>query len=307
MSVPTGTMSVYAAIGNREDLTDLIVNISPTATPVLSMTERTRANAVLHEWQTDALKAAASVARIEGDDANIKTITPTVRLTNSTQIIDNNFIVSRTQEAVKHAGRGSEVEYQTGKAMKELANDIEYALVVNSAAASAGDSSTARNLKGIRGWIVTNSNTASAATATRSLTSALIDAQLSAVWLLGGQPDTLLIGNTAKLLMVNTTNFPGMTRNIQAVEGKFSLFVDIYQGAIGGTLKVVPSITMSNITTMANSLFGLELAKWRPAFLRDIIRTPLALTGDGQKFQIVAELTLESLQEKANFRITDLA
>lgn len=307
MTVPTGTMSVYAAIGNREDLTDLIVNISPTSTPVLSMTERTRANAVLHEWQTDALKAAAQVARVEGDDANIKTITVTARLNNYTQIIDNNFIVSATQEAVKHAGRGSEVEYQTTKAMKEIANDIEYALVVNSAAASAGDSSTARTMKGIRGWIVTNSNTATAATATRSFTAALIDAQLSAVWLLGGQPDTLLIGNTAKLLMVNTTNFPGMTRNVQAQEGVYKMYVDIYQGAIGGSLKVVPSITMSNVATMANSVFGLEIAKWRPAFLRDITRTPLAKTGDGQKFQIVAELTLEALQEKANFRITDLA
>lgn len=307
MSFPAGQYATYKAAGNREDLTDLITNISPTETPFLSMSDRgPRAAAVLHEWQTDALKSAERVAREEGDDANFKEITATTRLNNYCQIIDNNFLISETQEAVTHAGRGSEIEYQTSKAMKELANDIEYALIVNSAAASAGASGTARVLKGLRGWVVTNSNTASAASATRSFTATLLDGGIEDAWLAGGRPDTLLMGTSAKLLTTNTTNFPGMTRNIQAKDGEYRNFVDVYQGAIGGSLKVVVSVTMSN-ASMGNQVYGLEMSKWRTSWLRDTKRTELAKTGDGRKFKITAELTLESLQEKASFRITDLA
>ena len=195
MSVPTGTFQTYQAVGNREDLIELIVNISPVDTPVLSMTESVKASNTLHEWQTQALKTPTAVARIEGDDANIKTITPSVRLGNYTQIIDNAFIVSDTQAAVTSAGRASEESFQTDLAMKELANDIEYAYVVNSATA-AGASATARQLKGLAGWVVTN---ISSATANRALTSTILDALLKTVWLAGGKPDVILTGGSQKL------------------------------------------------------------------------------------------------------------
>ena len=35
MAVPAGTFKTYEAIGNREDLTDAIYNISPTGLSVL--------------------------------------------------------------------------------------------------------------------------------------------------------------------------------------------------------------------------------------------------------------------------------
>lgn len=45
---PTGTFETYTAIGNREDLTDVIYNIDPTDTPGLSGFETTTATGVLH-------------------------------------------------------------------------------------------------------------------------------------------------------------------------------------------------------------------------------------------------------------------
>lgn len=299
---PTGTFQTYTAIGNREDLIDLITNISPTDTPVLSMTESTQAYNTLHEWQTQALKTPTAVARVEGEDANIKTVTVTTRLTNSTQIIDNNFIVSNTQQAVRSAGRASEESYQTEIAMKELANDIEYAYVVNSAAVT-GASATARQLKGLRGWITTN---VSSATANRALTSTILDALLKTVWLAGGRPDVILTGGSQKIAFTNTTNFPGMTRNITAdrTNGYF-LAVDVYQGGIGGELKLVTSTVMGN--TLDDRIFVLQMDKFRKAWLRQIKKTQLGVTGDGTKFQIVAETTLESLNEKASGLVDDLS
>lgn len=301
MAVPTGSFQTYQAIGNREDLIDIITNISPTDTPVLSMTESVKASSVLHEWQTQALKTPTAVARIEGDDANIKTVTPTVRLTNSTQIIDNNFIVTETQQAVNPAGRASEDTYQTELAMKELANDIEYAYVVNSAAVT-GASGTARQLKGLVGWVVTN---ISSATANRALTSTILDALLKTVWLAGGKPDVILTGGTQKIAFTNTTNFPGMTRNITAATNQYYLAVDVYQGGIGGEMKLVTSTIMGN--NLDSRIFCLQMDKFRKAWLRPIKKVALGRTGDGQKFQIVAETTLESLNEKASGTVTNLS
>lgn len=302
MALPTGTYQTYTAIGNREDLIDLITNISPVDTPVLSMTESVKAYNTLHEWQTQALKTPTAVARIEGEDANIKTVTVTTRLTNSTQIIDNNFIVSNTQQAVRSAGRSSEEAYQTELAMKELANDIEFAYVVNSAAVT-GTSAVARQLKGLAGWITTNTSTA---TANRALTSTILDALLKTVWLAGGKPDVILTGGSQKIAFTNTTNFPGMTRNITAdrTNGYF-LAVDVYQGGIGGELKLVTSTIMGN--NLDNQIFCLQMDKFRKAWLRPIVKTELGKTGDGTKFMIVAETTLESLNEKASGVVKNLS
>lgn len=300
MTVPSGTFQAFQAIGNREDLIDLISNISPTDTPILSMSETSKASGVLHEWQTQALKSPAAVARIEGDDANIKTITATARVNNYCQIIDNAFIVSETQEAVKSAGRSSEVGHQTELAMKELANDIEYAFVINSASVS-GASGTARQLKGLRGFITTN---ISSATADRALTSTILDTLLKTVWLAGGKPDTLLVGGTQKLAFSNTTNFPGMTRNVTAQSGDYALSVSIYEGGIGNQLKLVTSTIMGN--NYDTAVLALQMDTIRKAFLRPIKKNPLGRTGDGQKYQIVSEVTLEVLNEKASGTVVRL-
>ena len=70
--MPTGLFGTDNVIGNREDLTDVLTNISPTETPFLSSIGRTRASGVFHEWQTDVLAAAASAganAAAEGASA----------------------------------------------------------------------------------------------------------------------------------------------------------------------------------------------------------------------------------------------
>ena len=61
----------YQSIGNREDLSDVIYDISPTDTPLLNTLARGKATAVYHEWQTDSLAAATTAnAAVEGADAS---------------------------------------------------------------------------------------------------------------------------------------------------------------------------------------------------------------------------------------------
>ena len=67
--LPTNTFATYEAVGNREDLSDMIYRIDPTETPFMSGIARETATAVNHEWQTQALaQASGSNAQLEGDD-----------------------------------------------------------------------------------------------------------------------------------------------------------------------------------------------------------------------------------------------
>lgn len=291
MAPPSNTFQTYQAKGNREDLIDIIVNISPTKTPVLSMTESVRAFATLHEWQTDSLNSPASNAAVEGDDSTAAAVVPTVRLNNDTQILTKNFIISGTQEIVRKAGRSSEIGYQVQKLTKELATDIEYALVVNTTAATGSTVTTARTMEGLAGWIVTNSATA---TANRTLTSTILDANLQTIWAAGGDPDVILSGGAQKIAIAGFTQ---NTRYIAADAAKVVNSVDIYQSSFG-TLKTVLSHIMN--TNLANQIFNLDMSYWRKAWLRPVGLAELARTGDSRKFQMVAELTLESLNEKAS-------
>lgn len=87
MAVPGGTFTGYEAIGEREDLSDIIYDISPTDTPFMSNIGRNSASNTLHEWQTDALAAASATNKqLEGDDADADTASPTTRFGNYTQI-----------------------------------------------------------------------------------------------------------------------------------------------------------------------------------------------------------------------------
>ena len=62
------TYQTYQTVGIREDLADIIYNISPTETPFMSGVAKNKATNTTHQWQTDALADVAANAAVEGDD-----------------------------------------------------------------------------------------------------------------------------------------------------------------------------------------------------------------------------------------------
>ena len=141
MAQVTGTFSSYDAVGQREDLTDIIYSIAPTDTPFMSGIAKEQASAVFHEWQTDSLAAAtANNAQIEGDEISFSAPSATTRLGNRTQISRKSVIVSGTLDTVSKAGRNNELAYQISKASKELKRDMETILTANQAPVTGNDS-----------------------------------------------------------------------------------------------------------------------------------------------------------------------
>ena len=310
MAQPSDTFSSYDAIGNREDLSDVIYNISPTETPFMSSIARGTADATLHEWQTDALAAAAQNAVIEGDDATTDASTATTRLGNYTQISDKVPRVTGTQNAVRKAGRKDELAYQIAKKSKELKRDMETDLCSNTARV-AGNDTTARVSAGLTSWIATNQSVGSGGSAPtgdgtdtrtngtqRTFNEAQLKTVLQACWDQGGDPDTIMVGSFNKQKMSTFTG--NATRYKDADDQRLVAAIDVYVSDFG-TLTVVP-----NRFQPARSAFVLQTDMWAVAYLRPFFMQQLAKTGDTERRQLLVEYCLESRQEAASGIVADL-
>src|SRR4030088_295711 len=159
MALPTNTFATYEAIGNREDLSDVIYRIDPTETPFMSGIEKEKAAAVNHEWQVQALAAVNTAnAQLEGDDAVADAATATVRLGNFCQISRKTPRVTGPPRAVEHAGRDDEMAYQEMLKGLELKRDMEAILCGTNQAKAAGADAGARPTPPPPSWMTTNTS-----------------------------------------------------------------------------------------------------------------------------------------------------
>lgn len=309
MGVPADTQLTYASVGNREDLIDMIYNVAPTETPFLSGLKRVRASAVKHEWQTDTLAAAANNKQLEGDDTAAEAVVATARLDNYCQISKKVFQISGTQEEVSKAGRKSEIAYQKAKKSQEIKRDMEFALTQNTTY-NAGAAGTARQARGLEGWIFTNdslgatgvspvpsSNTAPVDGTQRAFTESLLKNVLQLVFTEGGNPGMIMVGPFNKQAVSGFTG--GSTVFNEAGKERIAAF-DVYKSDFG-TLKVVP-----NRFQRERTAFVLDMMYWKLATLRDFKTEQLAKTGDSEKWHIVNEYTLEACNEKASGAVRDI-
>ena len=311
MAQPADTFSSYDAIGNREDLSDVIYDISPTATPFLSGIAKTVATATNHEWQTDSLAAASSAnAVIEGDDATTDASTPTVRLGNYTQISDKVPRVTGTQRANDSAGRGDEMDYQVAKRMKEIKRDVESSLLANNAKV-AGNDTTARETAGVESWIATNTDFGTGGAdptgdgtdartdgTQRAFASTQLDTVLADIADAGGEPTRIMVGSFNKqALSAFTGNAP---RRVDGADMELVQAVHVYRSDFGD-LEIV-----FNRFQRARSALVLDMDLWAFATLRDFQSTDLAKTGDTDRKQILVEYALESRNEAASGIVADL-
>ncbi|MNJ22498.1 hypothetical protein D3C77_168690 [compost metagenome] len=307
MPAPSNTFLTTAAIGNREDLTDTIYRISPTATPFISLAAKGTASNTLHEWQTqDLASAVTNNAQAEGDDATAKVVTPTVRLNNRTQISTKTVIVSGTQQAMNPAGRKNELAYQLSLASLELRRDMESSATQLDVTATAP-----RQSRGLVGWVVDNVNRNGGTLAsytgntgrTKGTAIAFTEARLKDVlqkcFTAGGDPDSILLPPGAKQTFSTFTG--NATRFDKSEDAKLYASVDVYVSDFG-ELKAIPSRFQD-----ANDVFVLQADKWAISYIRPFQTTELAKTGDSEKRMLTVEWTVEARAPKANGAVYDVA
>jgi hypothetical protein len=317
MAQPTNTFDSYDAVGIREDLQDVIYDISPEETPFYSACKKVKASNTFHEWQTDALRSSAANAHIEGDDTTASAATATSRLGNYTQIFKNAVSIPDTDEGLKKAGRAAEIAYQTLKIAKEQKLDIEKALFDNNARA-AGNSTTARELAGAPAWLITNTvfganegadptgdGTDARTDETTALTAfsqAKFDTVMQSIWEQGGKPDVVYL---SAFQMNKALGFEGMNNQRSTIGA-----------AVGGTNAVVNAMdvyvtpwgTVEFVPTRENrsrDVFIMQSDMWAVGVLRPTKNSALAKTGDSTRRQVLTELTLVCKNEKASGIIAD--
>ena len=309
----------YSAIGAREDLSDVIYDISPTDTPIMSTIGKTKATSVTHEWQTDSLAAATTAnALVEGASASEGTITPTTRLANLTQIVGKTVMVSGTLLASDLAGRKSEMAYQLAKASAEIKRDIETIITANQGQTAGSSGSSARKLGSLLSYIKTNTSkngtsvtgvdptTLGVSTrtdgSTRAFTETILKDVIAKVFASGGTPSALFVSPAQKQVVSAFTGLAAQRYQVPT-SGQATILAgaDLYQSDFG-VLQIVPNRFMRTRDALVLDPEYAALAYLRPFQTNDI-----AKVGDADKKQILAELTLEVRNEAAHGGAFDLS
>lgn len=334
MATVTGTTITYGVTssgGNREDLANKIYDLFPDDTYFLTNLEKTKASSTLHEWLGDTLVAAGSNINLEGNEGEFASIVSPARYANYTQIFKKEFIVSDTQEKVAKAGRRTEGARQTVKQMRELKNDVEWALVRNQTAA-AGGAATGRALGSMENWIGAG-RTASAtvatshvlATAATSATTAAIASKvpgavtdassgsagaflssslelaLEGAWAQGGTTDIIGVNATNKATLNGFTSIA--TRNVEIGKKDQAIITgaaDVYISSFGVHRVLLHRHIRSNV------VLCLDTSLWAVSSLRDFFMERLAKTGDGHKYALRYEGTLECRNYLGNSKVSSI-
>ncbi|MBQ6664053.1 MAG: DUF5309 family protein [Synergistaceae bacterium] len=289
--------NTYAAVGNREDVSDIITNIAPYDTPLYSRIGKTKATAVTHEWLEDELGEPIANVNPEGYTYSTSDVEPRVRLRNYTQIMHRGIQVTDTQEVVLKHGVRSEMAYQMQKTLKELAFDCEKAIIEQDVAIPGSASNMTRQFGGLPYWIATNSLTNGGAA--RELTFDLINNALEQTWTVGGKPSVLLMSPRNKRQVSRMT--AGHTKYMDGNKTrKLTQMISVLETDFG-TLQCLTDRFMKN-----DKVYGLSPEYIKKAFLRPFKTGDMPKMNDMQRKYVNGEWTLEMRAEKAHFVIGDL-
>jgi len=316
------------ATGNniREDLTDVIYNISPTETPAISNFGRETANNTLHEWQIDSLATAVSTnAAIDGADFGTDSSAASSRRGNHQQISIKYLAVSRRADIINKAGRKSELAYQVAKAGKELRRDVESTLV-STLPAVLGTQSAAMKTAGIGSWLTTNTDrgaiganpalvagiptTAPTNGTTRALSQATLLTVLKNCYVAGGNPNMIMVSPTIKQNF-SSFMFSGSTARIATQfqdqganpRGGVSVVgaVDVYVTDFT-VIDVVPNRFQAD-----RDLWILDTEFWAVSYLDGYKTESIAKIGDAERRHILVDWGSVCRNEASSGTVADLS
>lgn len=326
MAQIANTFETYDATGNREELADVIHNITPDETPFMSLVASRQVKTTHPEWQIDTLATPVTTNnQPEGNDWTFEAVTATTRVGNYTQISDKKVLVSRTQDKTDSAGRKSELAYQVRKMGLELRTDMEVTLLSNQASsAGSGDGATNRTSGGLRAWIATNDDinggssggfsgsTVSAATngTQRAFTKAILDSVILNTYNAGGSPNTLMVSPYVKTVFstfLDDANIVPLRENVTQ-RGKRALIAsaEVYVSDFG-SIMVVPNRQMARAgAAVARNAFLIDPDMVSVGYFDDIKLHKVAKTGDAEKRVLNTEYTLLVNNEAAHGVAADL-
>lgn len=309
MAKVTNAFDTYTATADREDLSNIIYNISPMQTPFMSSIGTRNVKNVVFDWQTESLPTPSGAGQLEGFELSRAASTATSRVSNVCQISYRDATVTGSQEASDAAGKRSEMAHQLAIMAKALKRDMEEALC-QKGAKTTGNATTARVTGGFESWITSNDSRGTSGASTgggaaptdgtqRALTETLLKDVLELMFSNGAEPNMAIVGPHNKQVI---SGFTGRSQARQFVDANtVEASVAIYSSDFG-ELKIVPSNRSRERTVL---LVDPEFAK--VSYLRNFETIDIATIGDAETKMIVAEYGLEVSNEAAHGVVADLS
>ena len=316
MATVSGQLKDASVNGKPRDLMDVVYNISPTDTPVLTMAGRTDASQTLHEWQTEVLAAPAANAQLEGADISTFAEITTTELSNKTQILSKAINVSGTAQAIKQAGIDKQYAHQMAMRSKELKKDLEFALLSNQLAAAEGGGQ-GRKMAGLPTWLWDNydvgsggaapvyGSSAAVAGTKRAITAALVTGMLTDIYEAGGNPDRIMAAPEIRVKLSSVLRGSGDNQIEWADKKKAYSVVDVFVSDFGA-VRLIPNRVQAGVTYSADAAFFIDPEYWKVAYLRGFREETLSKTGDSMKGFINVEATLQASNPASSGMIADL-
>jgi len=309
MAKVTNAFDTYTATADREDLSNIIYNISPMQTPFMSSIGTRNVKNVVFDWQTESLPTPSGTGQLEGFELSRAASTATARVSNVCQISYRDATVTGSQDASDAAGKRSEMAHQLAIMAKALKRDMEEALC-QKGAKTTGDATTARQTGGFESWITTNDSRGTGGASTgggaaptdgtqRALTETLLKDVLELMFASGAEPNLAICGPHNKQVI---SGFTGRSQARQFVDANtVEASVSIYSSDFG-ELKIVPSNRSRERSLL---LVDPEFAK--VSYLRSFDTIDIATIGDAETKMIVVEYGLEVSNEAAHGVVADLS
>jgi len=331
MAQSTNTLDRYDLATNgdnaREDLANIISDISPTETPFQSSIGKGTAENTFTEWLMDSLATASSSnAHIDGDEFSGDALSTPARLGNYCQISRKDLVVSRRANIVNKAGRRQEMAYQLAKAGKEIKRDVESVLLANQVGAS-GSNSAAGTTAGLPAWIglavssevdtgntnrgsggadpalsSTNDgypNTAATDGTVRALTEDGLLSVIKACYVNGSNPNVIMMGPTVKqqfskyMFSSNSriaTPYQDYGKNQRDGVGVVGA-VDVYVSDFG-VLDVVPNRLQRQVSSDYVDVFVLDTEYAQVKYLDDYRTDVISTVGDAERRMLLVDYAL---------------
>jgi len=292
----------YQDAARREDLIDIIGDVSPDDNPLTTMLGTSTAKGTYHEWLEDYIARPTTVASsAEGATTTYNDLTQPSRRGNFTHIISQSFRVTGTERAVSVAGMGDPFAYQKAKALRTWKNKFEYNLI--NATNASGSSGVARTMSGVQAVVTTHVTARNSGT---SLSEDMFNEAFQDVWTDVGNeyvPDLVLVPGGLKRKISSFT--AGSTRYVQAEDKRLTRPVMVYESDFGVHRIMAHKDVLNSAGTV--HMLGLKEDKWRIAYLRKPVAENRPKDGDYDSGEIIGEATLEYLAERSNFKQTGFA
>lgn len=291
--------SVDLANANREDLADVIYDISPTETPFVSAVKKTRATNHYHEWLTESLPAPdTNNAALYGDvtDAG-DNLGGRTRLGNYVQLLDKVVIVSDDQQMSNPAGVADELAHQTARAMAAIKLDLEAILLSTDSAGQAPSATVPALMRTVPNFITTNVD--SNAGTPRAFAENQLKGIIQSIWQAGGNPSMVIL--SANQQSVAETFSGSSTRYLDASDQEIVTAVDIYTTSFG-SVTFVP-----DRHTAPDKVYVIDPDYWAIAQMGALRTRQLSRVGHAERRLLSWYVTLEARAEASSGKIVDLS